>query len=86
MCGDQGSLTRQNLNLISEESDYENVLEASPKFISSLIKYAEVPEEEKWRIGFLQELLLIRENKLQIGQNLLSKEEVQDLINVICTT
>ena len=86
MCGDNGSLTRQNLNIISEDSGYENVLGANPRYISSLIKYAEVPEEEKWRINFLQELLLIRDNKLQIDQNLLLKEEIEDIINFLCTT
>ena len=62
------SLAGGKQSLISEDSGYENVLDANPRYISSLIKYAEVPEEEKWRINILQELLLISDNKLQIDQ------------------
>ena len=85
-CKDNGSLTKQNLNLISEDTGCENILDANPRFIASQTVYAEVPEEEKWRIAILKELLLVRDEDLEIGDDLLSSEELNDLINMICTT
>ena len=48
------------------------------------LKFIEIPHNEEWRIGFLDELLLTRQNKAELIN--FSYKEVNAFIDDICTT
>ena len=85
-CCDQGSSTCQNLNLISELSGLENILEISPRMLSQQIVYEAVPESEAWRVPLLKELLSLKSNDLTLPDNFLTKDELEDLIRFTATS
>ena len=60
MVADHGSITKQYLTLISNESSIENVLGMSPSSVVSTVTYNPAPPEEEWRVGLLKELLELR--------------------------
>ena len=61
-----------------------NILSLDSKFVSNQVKYAPVPENEIWRIDFIEELLKIRSNELFVDG--FNKEEIEELITVTATT
>ena len=66
MIQDHGSITKQNLNLISKESGLDDVINNSPSLVVSTVQYAPTPPGEEWRHGFLNELLQLRKHNLEI--------------------
>ena len=46
--------------------------------------FSPVPKNEEWRIGFLKELLDIRSNDIVLDS--FSKDEIDDMIQFVCTT
>ena len=89
MLSDYGSVTKQNLTLISIESSIENILEVSPSYVVSSILYHPTPLGEEWREGFLKELLHLRKNNIELDweDNIsLSNEEIEDIIRLVATT
>ena len=85
-CEDKSSTTSQNLDLISRESGIENVLEENPRTVANSLQYCPVPHEEEWRLGFLKELLLLRNGQMEVENDELSQEEINDLITIVATT
>ena len=61
-CCDEGSITKQNLNQIEQETKCENILEQDYRSILRNFQHAEVPVGEEWRIDMLKELLQLRWN------------------------
>ena len=89
MISDHGSVTKQNLTLISMESGFEDVLGVSPCSVVSSILYHPTPPGEEWRVGFLKELLELRKNSLELDWEdniILSNDEIEDLIRLVATS
>ena len=84
-CKDQGSVTCQNLNLISKESGIQNVLEMNPRAVSQNICYAPVPDQDRWKVGFLKELLHLRQGHLELEANEFTLDEINTLIKEVAT-
>ena len=89
MIKDHGSITNQNLLLISKESGVENVFSLSPVAIANLIEFSPTPPGEEWRSEFLLELLELRKHILELcweDDVELSLDELDDLIRFVATT
>ena len=89
MLKDEGSLTSQNVAVISEKSGIANILSLHPKEVTEEIVYCEVPNGEEWRSEFLKELLLLRKNELEtdfVDLPQLSLAEIDDIIDWVATS
>ena len=69
MIHDQGSNSGQNINLIANNSGFStyDVLKMAPSCVAKDIKYSSVPKDSEWRIGFLKELINVRDGSLSVG-------------------
>ena len=85
-CSDNGYITKQNLNLISRECNSNNILNENPRRICLNISYSPVPPEEEWRIDFLKEMILLRQNELLLEGDSVTINEIEDIIEFICTS
>ena len=84
-CNDQGSVTKQNLNLIEQESGCINILNHDRFSIQNGLK-VKVPEGEEWRINFLHELTELRINNYFLEDDQFTKAELATIVDYICTT
>ena len=78
---DQASTTRRNLNIISAESGFENVLEMDPKCVGNRIVYEKIPDEDLWKVDFLREAMSIRNGELHLEN--FNGKEIQTIIYCI---
>ena len=85
-CKDEGSITKQNLNLIEQESGLDNILELSNEVIAQNIKYSLVPEGEEWRIAFFSELIQLRQKNYYLEFSQFTEDELNMLLEYVCTT
>ena len=77
------SVTGKNLRNIMLLTEKVKISDLTPEDADS-IKYREVPEKELWRIGFLKELIELKDGDLQV--NGFSYEEFDDFVKFVCTT
>ena len=86
---DQGSISGQNIDYIAKSAGYDrfSVMNESPRSVASAIKYAPVSHNSIWKVSFLKELLNVRDGDLCVGneEEGFSKEEIQQLINLVST-
>ena len=80
---DTMSRTGHNLRSILLQTNKTSFSIIKQSDIDTLI-YNEVPEREKWRVHTLKELLEIRHNPEMLEN--FNYEEIDDLINYVCTT
>ena len=85
-CCDQGSITRQNLNLIEEVSGCPNILEQDSKSILMNMEHAAIPVGEEWRVDMIKELMQLRWNNYFLEGNEFTKAEYETMIEYVCTT
>ena len=48
------------------------------------MEYYKTPERESWRVNFLEELIEARENIHEVPE--ISREDLDEILNYICTT
>ena len=77
-------MTKKNLNSIEKDSNCNDILSLNPRFVASQVSYAPVPENEIWRISFIEELLKVRSNELHLDG--FSKKEIGAMISLIATS
>ena len=89
MIKDHGSITKQNLNLISKESGLDDVINISPSLVVSTVQYSPTPPGEEWRYGFLKELLELRKHNLEVEWEdhvEFTTKEIDDMIYFVATS
>ena len=60
-----------------------NVRELSPLNVKMNVRYKNLPEDEAWRIPIMTEMIFARDNNIEIEG--LSRRDINDMINYICT-
>ena len=83
-CNDEGSITKQNLNFIEEESGLHNVLLLNNATVESNLKYV-IPEGEEWRICFFNELVQLSMNNYELDSQF-TNAELGAILEYVCTT
>ena len=74
---------RKNLSKIEKECKFKTD-ELSSYKVKNEMNYFPVPENESWRIPFLQNLLRIRSNEWTVDN--FEDKEISDLIKYVCCT
>ena len=90
MTNDQGSSSGQNINLIAQNSGFNryDVTKMDPSCVAKEITYNSVPKESTWRIGFLNELINVRDGNLSVSfpnDEGFSNKEIEDFIYIVAT-
>ena len=80
---DVRSTTGSNLREIMHLLNKDSINDLSKSDVNTLV-FSPVPKNEEWRIGFLKELLDIRSNDIVLDS--FSKDEIDDMIQFVCTT
>ena len=60
-----------------------NVRDLSPLNVKTNVRYKQLPEDEVWRIPIMTEMIFARDNNIEIEG--LSRRDINDMINYICT-
>ena len=79
-CTDQRCVLGKNIAKVSRECS-SNVEDLTPSMVKGKLKYFDVPEEERWRLGPILEIL--NEN-LEIPG--FTYEETSEILDTLCTT
>ena len=56
----------------------------TPSLVKRKLQYMETPADEKWRIEFAHELLMVRKRELELTGFL--QEEIEEILKNVCIT
>ena len=84
------TITGRNIRLILNETDKRHIEEVTVEELKDKIKLKALPEEERWKVGFIKELTDVKQNKFCIldenGEEFLSRKEIEFLLSDLATS
>ena len=80
---DTGSTTGSNLRNILLQTDKTDVRELCPQDAFK-IKYHQIPEEEQWRLSYIQDIIEAKNGQMMISN--ISDSDLDDMLSVLCTS
>ena len=80
---DVRSTTGSNLRKIMHLLQKDSIDDICKSDVNNIV-FSPIPKNEEWRIGFLKELLDIRSKDVSLEN--FSKDEIEDMIQHVCTT
>ena len=79
---DTRSVTGHNLRSILLQSNIQNLHQLKPCHVTT--KYRVIPEEEEFRVGFIKEIIEVRNDSLEVVG--FTKEELDDILQHLCVS
>ena len=82
------TLTGKNIHFILEKLNIEDIHLAKPSQIREIFRLQPIARENLWRINFAKEIVNLKQNILFLDQDTeaFTQEELQDILNYICTS
>ena len=80
---DNRTVLGQNLHQIGKLCKTP-INDLTSEVVKTSMKYFEIPQQEKWRESLVEELILIKNNDMEL--NGFSKEDITDLLFDVCTS
>ena len=83
------SVTGQNIRHILTETGSEDILKLKASDIKRKFKFCEIKNEDKWKVDIIKELTNVKQGSAFIedneDENILSRTEINDIINYVST-
>ena len=79
---DTQSVTGRNLRSILLQTDVQDVRNLKPDDVK--VKYRDVPRDEKYRVDFINEILDVKNNQLEV--NGFHDDELQEILQHLCVS
>ena len=82
------TLTGKNIRFVLDKLNVEDIFQVNPDRVKTDFKFAKISEENSWRINFAKEIVNLKQNVLQLDPdtNTLSEDELQEILDYICTS
>ena len=66
----------------------EDIFQVNPDRVKTKFRFAKIDEENSWRVNLAKEIVNLKQNvlKLDPDTNTLSDDELQDILDYICTS
>ena len=81
--GNLNTITGQNLNFLLDKYRKENIQELiKDLYAIKNTRVYNLPEDETWKVGLIEELSLIKKNHLDIS---FENDDLEEILEVICT-
>ena len=82
------TLTGKNIRFVLDKLNVEDIFQVNPDRVKTDFKFAKISEENSWRVNFAKEIVNLKQNVLQLDPdtNTLSEDELQEILDYICTS
>ena len=76
------SVTGYNLRTILLKSSADSIQELKPHHVTA--KYRDIPEGEEFRVGFIREIIEVKNNQLEVTG--FEDDELEDILQHLCVS
>ena len=79
------TITGSNIRYVLEETGYDDIFEIRVGEVKKNFKFCDTEEMDKWKVDFAREIVDIKHNALELDQNLMTKEELNEILAYLTT-
>ena len=79
------TVTGKNIAYILRETDCDDIFKLKTEQVKKSLKFSELKDEDKWKIDFVKEIVAVKQNELHINNDLMTTEELNDILSYITT-
>ena len=87
---DMRTVTGRNIRYILERIEYKkDIFEVKAGWLKKNLTFCKIPENEKWRVNFVEEIVNVRQNVFKLDHNddsFLTSDQLSEILDYICTS
>jgi hypothetical protein len=87
---DVSTITGKNIRYILDRIGHgQDIFNVKTNWLKNNLKFCEIPEIEKWRVNFVEEIINVKQNILSIdhdNDSFFSSEQLSEILDYICTS
>lgn len=80
------SVTGRNVRYVMDETGYDDIFSIKIDKIKDSLKFCEVEETNRWKIDFVKEIVDVKQNVLELDKNLMTEEELEEILVYLTTS
>jgi hypothetical protein len=73
----------ENIYTIGFSQNIGYIFTLNINHVKKTLKFCEISEEDKWKVNFVKEIVDVKQNILQIDNNLMKTSELDDILSYI---
>ena len=79
------TVTGRNINYILRETGNDDIFKIRVGQIKKNYSFCDLPATEQWKIDFVKEVVNVKQNILELNENLMTNEDLDTIIEYITT-
>ena len=84
------TVTGRNIRYILERIEYrKDIFEVQAGWLKKNLTFCKIPENEKWRVNFVEEIVNVRQNVFKLDHDddsFLTSDQLSEILDYICTS
>ena len=76
-------MTGRNIRFILDQTGYDEIFAIKVNEAKKMLTFCDVPENEKWKIDFIKEIVEVKQNNLKIDDDVMTVEELDEIIEYL---
>ena len=80
------TITGRNVRHVLDATGNSDIFSIKIDDVKKCHKFCETPEDDKWKIDFVKEIVNIGQNVFELDKNLMTKEELSDILVYLTTS
>ena len=80
------SVTGRNIRHVLDITGNDDIFKIKIDDVKKNHKFCELQEDDKWKVGFVKEIVNIGQNVCELDKNLMTKEELSDILVYLTTS
>ena len=80
------SVTGRNVKYVMDETGYDDIFAMKVEKIKESFQFCEIEENNRWKIDFVKEIVDVKQNVLELDQNVMTDEELEEILVYLTTS
>ena len=80
------TVTSRNIRNVLTETGFDDILYIKINEIKRNYRFCDTDQNDEWKINFVRELVNIRQNVLELKDNILTEEELDEILACVTTS
>ena len=80
------SVTGRNVKYVMDETGYDDIFAMKVEKIKESFQFCEMEENNRWKIDFVKEIVDVKQNVLELDQNVMTDEELEEILVYLTTS
>ena len=80
------TITGRNIRYVLDETGYDDIFEIKVDDVKKGYRFCETQENDLWKIDFVKEIVNVKQNVFELDQNMMTKEELNEILVYLTTS